>query len=40
MKIPVCVDNADQAIARIRKHRNGWLAARTPRTRRAGSRGR
>jgi hypothetical protein len=38
MKIPVCVDNADQAIARIRKHRNKWLAARTPRTRRASRR--
>ena len=38
MKIPVCVDNADQAIARIRKHHNKWLAARTPRTRRGGSR--
>ena len=38
MKIPVCVDNADQAIARIRKHRNKWLAARTPRTGRGRSR--
>jgi uncharacterized protein (TIGR00730 family) len=40
MKIPVCVNNADQAIARIRKHRSKWLAARMPRTRRAGSRSR
>jgi hypothetical protein len=38
MKIPVCVDNADQAIARIRTHRKKWLAARTPHARRAGSR--
>ena len=40
MKIPVCVDNADQAIARIRKHHNKWLAARAPRTRRGGRRSR
>jgi uncharacterized protein (TIGR00730 family) len=38
LKIPVCVDSADQAIARIRKHHNKWLAGRAPRTRRGGRR--
>jgi hypothetical protein len=41
MAIPVCVAGADEAIARIRKHRGAWLAAQkeTPR-RRTARRGR
>jgi uncharacterized protein (TIGR00730 family) len=34
MTIPVCVADADEAIARIRKHHGRWLAARTRRPKR------
>jgi uncharacterized protein (TIGR00730 family) len=30
MKIPQCVDSADEAIALVRKHHARWLAAKTP----------
>lgn len=30
--IPVCVDNADEAIARIRQHREEWATKQFPRT--------
>lgn len=32
MAIPVCVADADEAIARIRKHHRGWLASQKRRT--------